>query len=501
MRNIFGTLFLAITTIATARGQVIPAEGKTLNYRLIGFSVPAQQLAKQYTLEIAAVKTENEDTFKKYLIQSAIGKNNKIVAEVPAFNKAYTWRMNCDGKRGTLHHFSTGWVQWLDTTKYRIRVIQPATANKDGYFFLDGNQVLSDMNGQPVWYLPEQTGEHMDHTEIHDMKATAQGTITYLIGENALEVDIDGKVLWRAPDDGKISKEKEEHYHHEFTRLPNGNYMVLGTEYAPARLPKVNNANATSISDNKIRNNTTNFTYQKLLAFGTIIEYNRKGEVVWSWKASPYFKDLEVDYPVKPNGNQENVIHENAFYFDAKQKNVLVSFKNISQVMKIRYPDGKVMDSWGALTKDNKVDWTLSPFCEQHACRRTPAGDLLLFNNNQCQGRGTPKLMRFKEPATSGPLQKVWEYQLPEASLSERIPGKEYTTSGGNITELKNGNYFASMCSPFANVFIVNEAKNLLFNCVPEKWNARDESWTPIAQYRASYIDRKELERMLWPKP
>jgi hypothetical protein len=501
MRIFFGTLLLATAFSLAARAQTVPAEGKTLNYRLIGFTESVQQAGSAYHLQIAAGTTDNEDTFSKNIIHAAYSKNNKIVAEVPAFGKAYTWRMLRDGKPGALHHFSTGWVNRLDTAKFRIHVVKSAETSTDAYFFLDGNKLMSDMKGRPVWYLPDIEGENVEIAEMHDMKLTPQGTITFIMGERALEVDVDGKILWSAPDDGRISHEKEEHYHHEFTRLANGNYMVLGTEYAAAKLPKVNNAAATSIADNKVRNNATNFVYQKLLAFGTIIEYNPKGEIVWSWKASPYFKDLEVGYPLKLNGIQENVIHENAFFFDARQKNVLVSFKNISQVMKIHYPDGKLMDSWGALNKENVVNWTSSPFCEQHACKRTASGELLLFNNNLCLGKGIPKLMRFKEPATRGALKKTWEYQMPEGSLSERIPGKEHTTSGGNVTEVKNGVYFASMCSPFGNVFMVNEAGTLLFNCIPEKWSARDEKWIPVAQYRASYASPKDLERLLLPKP
>ncbi len=37
---------------------------------------------------------------------------------------------------------------------------------------------------------------------------------------------------------GAVSGDTEEHFHHEFTRLHNGHYMVLGNEYVQPLLQK-----------------------------------------------------------------------------------------------------------------------------------------------------------------------------------------------------------------------------------------------------------------------
>jgi len=109
------------------------------------------------------------------------------------------------------------------------------------YIYLDGSRTLYDLNGNPVWFLPAKDG-----MEIRDMKITPQGTITYLNGSDIYDVNYDGNILWKGPNTSVVNGDSIEHYHHEFTRLSNGHYMVLGYKKLGA------SANKTSDSANAI---------------------------------------------------------------------------------------------------------------------------------------------------------------------------------------------------------------------------------------------------------
>ena len=102
------------------RSQILPAEGGKLNYRLIGFSFPAQEKTGHYKIEIAAGNYNNNDSFERHIIKAEHATANKKIIEVPYFGREYTWRAVCKGVPpaavGGLHHFSTKTVPYIDTT-------------------------------------------------------------------------------------------------------------------------------------------------------------------------------------------------------------------------------------------------------------------------------------------------------------------------------------------------------------------------------------------------
>jgi hypothetical protein len=214
-------VFICVTATALmlfapckVKAQIFPKEGGILNYRLVGFRL-GDNLPGKYTLEIAAGKDTTEATFDKHLIRSMAVKGPKVIAEVPAFGSQYTWRSICEGKGGkniksALHHFSTGYCPQADTSKYRLRVTIPAHTYKDSYVFLDGNRALYDMKGRPVWYLPDNIGLP---GVPNDLKISSSGTITFLLNQEAYEINYNADILWKAPNDSAISGESHDFYH------------------------------------------------------------------------------------------------------------------------------------------------------------------------------------------------------------------------------------------------------------------------------------------------
>ena len=481
--------------------QVSPAEGSKLHYRIIKFYDYRVAAGATFTFEIASGNYNTEDSFKKNIIVSRSGNENKIIAEVPSFGAQYTWRAvsSSGNAKSELHHLCTGMIPNVDTNVSRLRILKNSEQYKDAYVFIDGKRTLYNMQGQPVWYLPALPGFNKEKLrDLRDLKLSPRGTKTFLLDQQAYEIDYDGDILWKGPNTGVVSGKRAEHYHHEFTRLANGHYMVLGEEHALWKLPPSKDSSV--LHDDKVVWDKTKKTIDQKIDFGTLIEYDEKGNVVWSWKSSAYFKTSDLANRKTPKGLYDIDTHENSFFFDEKAKVIYVSFRNISRVVKIRYPDGKVLNTYGNIYKPGKAFNENGLFCYQHSCRRSQKGYLYLYDNNSCNPDASPKILMIKEPASDKDKPKtVWEYECNnEVKSDKKQTGDKYTT-GGNVVELPDNSLFVSMCSGYSELFIVNMDKKILWSAMPEKWNPDENRWEGTTQYRASIINtRKDLEGLLW---
>lgn len=521
-------LLISLTACGKSFAQITPAEGRNLHYRIIGFSFPQQQNAVGYKVEIASGTYSNADSFSEKIIVSADGETNRIVAEVPSFSTSYTWRSVYKPKHGPavesgLHHFSTFDPDSFGSESI-LHITKAAEKYTDAYVFLDQSRALYDMNGKPVWYLPT-TGEAGTHkVPVRDLKMTSRGTITYLQeGEEVYEINYDGDILWKGPNDGEISGNRKEHYHHEFTRLSNGHYMAMGG--APAIQPNMIHpgpgGNMPGQEQNRHRqqmpgpNNdrgrqnprdTTGHILNKnpMMSLGTLIEYDEQGKVVWSWKSVNYFTGSDIFYYRDADGQRIRDVHMNSFYFDEQAKVIYVSFKNISRIIKIKYPEGTLLNTYGELYKTGVPMQGNGMFCYQHAIGAAPGGDIYLFNNNSCKPECAPEVVVLHQPgnATENP-KKVWEYECPVQSLnltlSSRATENGESTTGGNVVRLADGSFFVSLCAPYSKLLIVNKDKEILWSAEPARWNPTLKLYTAFPQYRSSIItNREDLEKLIW---
>jgi len=370
-------LFFFFTIIGQVRSQILPKEGRALNYRLIGFSFPPEKKESICCLEIAKGNFYTEDSFKKNIIKNLRFKGNKIIAEVPWFGSEYTWRVvYVDNeqkiKENVLHHFSTLFSPEIDTSNLCLRITQAAKKYKDAYVFLDDNKALYDMNGHAVWFLP---GETFAQENVRDLKETPFGTITFMLKdkEQIFEINYEGDILWQGPNTGIVSGNTTEHYHHEFTRLTNGHYMVLGNEM-PWEKPMF-----------KSNTDTDTNVYHTSEPLPTIIEYDSNGKVVWSWRSSGYFRTSDlINFNTKYFTQKVPVdvdVHANSFYFDEKARTIYISCKDISRIIKLKYPEGTVLNMYGELFKRGVPEQFNGLFCNQHSVKHSKNGYIYLLQN------------------------------------------------------------------------------------------------------------------------
>ena len=505
----------------TLSSQIFPKEGSKLNYRLIGFSFPQMNEGK-CTLSIAKGNNSTLSAFNKNIIKSIECENGKTIVEVPAFGCDYTWAVNYQGRRpasNELHHFSTLISPKVDTGIRRFRIASAAKQYKDAYVFLDFNQVLYDMDGNPVWFLPDSSFSITESTNVRDVKLSPFGTITFMTDDEVYEINYEADILWKGPVTAGEDGENSELYHHEFTRLNNGHYMALGSENQLWKLPGYLKDSANTSTD--ITLGADSFFYKKM-RFGTVNEYDQKGNMVWSWKSSGYFKESDL-FKYESAGDLFDIrdVHENSFYFDEKDKVIYVSFRNLSRIVKVAYPEGKVIAVYGRIYQPGMMSAENDLFCGQHSISKTAEGYLCLFNNNSLTQNSVPRLVIMEEPADpKDDLKKIWEYSCTLDGLSERelhiyskysehrqvrqtknkfSNWKLRLTSGGNVCELPDGSLFASMSMPFSKTFIVTKSKEIIWNAIPEQRPSKDSLWNVSPTYRASIIaDRKGLERLIW---
>lgn len=511
--------------------QVLPKEGRKLHYRIINFSAEKIAGADTYEFAIAKGYFNSPDSFVDNILISRSSKEPNMIAEVPSFNSSYTWRVTVTANNKTeeskLYHFSTGTIQDVDTTMVRLRIIDSAVKYKDGYVFLDGNKALYDIQGRAVWYLPDIFGRQRINLPLVDLKMSPQGTITFILNNKAYEISYDGEILWKAPDNGTVSGDTSEHYHHEFTRLANGNYMILGSQSVMWR----HDASYDTQQDSMLppaalarlkKDSSILKTY-----FGTVIEYNAKGDVVWSWSSANYFMNSDVIHFKSELSRRIVDVHQNSFYFDEQHKTIYVGFKNISRILKVSYPGGKVIASYGEVFKKGVPSKNNGLFCSQHAVRYSHDGYLYLFNNNNCGNDSLmPTVVMMQEPRTpKEQLKKVWEFTTDTKGIENspllknresllekakemnpemfaRMKKRPKYTSGGNVVELPDNLFFVSMNNEYSKLYIINRDKQVLWSAIAEKWIPQQNYWEIIRQYRSSMVNnRAELEKMILYAP
>lgn len=246
-----------------------------------------------------------------------------------------------------------------------------------------------------------------------------------------LELDWDSNVVWRW---------EHEAFHHDMCRLPNGNTLVIIWEVVPEEVARrIKGGLAPEI----MRQVTGDPEMMKFILYGmgvggrsrltgtlsdAILEVTPSGEVVHTWHAYEHL-DPETD-TICPLCFPGEWSHANAVQA-TPEGDVLISFRELSIVMKISWPEGKVLWKWGR-------PW----ISHQHDVTQTPEGNLLLFDNGShhpIQGKSRiveicPKRNRI-----------IWQYVgVPVFNmLSGHIGGCERLPNGNTlICEGESGRIF-----------------------------------------------------------
>ncbi|HLP20237.1 MAG TPA: aryl-sulfate sulfotransferase, partial [Chitinophagales bacterium] len=259
------------------------------------------------------------------------------------------------------------------------------------------------------------------------------------------------------------------------------NYMVLGDRFIwrkvpPAFLP--GKTDTFHFRNPFIRNTDTGMIAR--IQYGTIIEYNAKGEIVWTWNSENYLADSDIFplmfQPMNPTNNHDP--HLNAFSVDNADEFVYAGFRQINRVIKIHKKTGKVVNSWGDKMPSGEAATGNGFFYHQHSSQILSNGSIAVFNNGNVAEKEKPSSVVVFSQDT--PAKIVWQFDCVYDTFFIK------SSRAGNVDELPNQNFLVSTGTkhmgqgPASSIFEVTRNKKIVWMAVVNKFQK--------ALYRAHYI-------------
>ena len=276
--------------------------------------------------------------------------------------------------------------------------------------FGTGTVYLVDLLGEPVhhWRMPYPPGLYgylLDNGHLFYGGKVLQDLDRFegwhrFKGGAALEVDWHGRVLWelRHPD-----------HHHDARRLRNGNVLLLCLRPLPDAIAR------------RVQGGLPGTEAEGGAIYADyLVEMTTSGETVWEWRSWEHLDP--ATHPITPQDHRAEWTHGNTVA-ETADGNLLVSFRNISTVILIERPTGKIIWELGS-----------PPLAQQHDPRPLPNGNILVFDNGTHRSDNPATFSRVieVEPHTS---KIVWEYtdQSLFEFFSPYISGAQRLANGNTL--------------------------------------------------------------------
>jgi outer membrane protein assembly factor BamB len=324
----------------------------------------------------------------------------------------------------------------------------------------DGTVYLISLNGKIVhtWRMPYPPGMYGYLTETGTLFYNGKIPNDTFLGKTpfkggaALEADWNGRILWEV---------REPNHHHDGLLLKNGNVLLL----CAAELPME--------TASRVKGGRPGTEANGKIWADYLVEFTKDGKKVWEWRTWDHLDPGEYPIPLIQNERSEWT-HGNAIA-ELADGNLLISFRNISTVVKIDRNSGRVVWKLGAPLLSG-----------QHAPVPLPNGNILIFDNGPTRLDQTFPSSRVIEvnPATN---EIVWKYQDANRFYSDRISNAQRFPNGNTlINEGMFGRFFE--VTPAGEV--VWEYVNPYF--VPVTRPAQNQSNSVFRVYRYT---QEEIER------
>lgn len=297
---------------------------------------------------------------------------------------------------------------------------------------------LINMNGKVVhqWRVPFaplmarlQPNGNLVVIGRNDKQETGRpGLAPFEIGGAAgwlVELSWEGKLLFRHVD---------LKMHHDFAKLPNGNYLYLAWETVPKALQQ------------KVRGGIKGSEFKGGVMFNdAIVEVNPQGKVVWQWSANKHLNpDTDI---IGPLYKREEWLHLNSVSV-RPDGNILVCARHTDAVMEIDKKTGRINLRWGNSAYLDKTSSRIeyrSGFTTlggPHDATEIPvgypgAGNILIYDNGlYADASRVAEITRSK--AAPGSTRLVWQSSQPG------IGRKHFSNFMGGAQRLPNGNTLIS---------------------------------------------------------
>ncbi len=316
---------------------------------------------------------------------------------------------------------------------------------------------LIDMEGNIVqrWRMPYIPGQHAYILPNGNLLwAGKQKTPDELglplefggIGGLLREIDWQGNVVWEA---------QVPYQNHDFVCMSNGH--VLFPSYSPEGV-------VPSEMAAKLRGGLPGTEFEGKVFGDCVLEIDRTGEIVWQWIAHQHL-DPEIDV-MCPLENRNIWPLLNAVFL-CKDGSLLLSGRNCSEIIRVKYPEGHVLARYGR----GKIS-------HQHDPRELENGNILVFDNGAHRQHDYNESPSFSRVVEIDPKNDeiVWEYRADP-------PTDFYSALTSGAERMPNGN--TVICESWqGRVFEVTHEGELVWEYV-SPFVGRWPAWDTNAMWRA----------------
>ena len=465
--KIFFFSFLLIFSV-TSHAQLHPAPNAVLNYTQVLFTIPNTVAANNYVITITNSEAKTF-TYKTNTLACLVSNNLH-------FGHAYTWQYKGYYNKklvytSSLIPFAIGTHNSINPASftYKITVHNVAAASQPHTIFLcDAQSVAINYKGKPVWYMPPMPIAYPPQdSNRRSLRISYTGSFTYLNVVNCYERDLAGNLLWQAPNNGLVSGDTVEYYHHDFQKLANGNYMASSYK----TLTEANPFNP--------KNNWT-------ARYNTLIEYNNQKNIVWQWNEKDYVDSTLIIENGDATTQEYSGTHLNGFDIDTAKRNIITSYRNTSRLLNITYPSGQVNYELGRQnTNKVKVSSQYYTLNAQHGPTFLPNGNVLVYDNNYnakakiVTNKNTNPIIRVLQPPTNtAPDIQLWQYECKSDTFAYGQQGKE-----GYTMLMPNGNILVSQGGTHR-MFELSWNKKIVWECFSYQYSTNQKKWLPQTNYR-----------------
>lgn len=464
------SIFICLLLVDEVGAQMQPENGASLSCRHVLFEWEAQAGAEIYQFELS-----QDLSMKALLHQQELGADQPslLIDSLLKWGETYYWRVNVIYPSGPMEIGELASFELLTPGKrgpdqYRLRIEKTGELPSEfNYIFTDKPGIISDPEGELVWFHPDNSISRLFNLQIYK-----DGSLAYLRpkgrkkgNENLVyeEISLEGKQRWRGPDNGTVSGDSSEYYHHDFQLLSNGKRMLIGNEYVDKYFGKDSSSVSTKIK------------------YGTLIIYDSTGTVLWKWHSHKHLADEDVF----SEGIKDNPVHLNGFYYEEKMGVIYASFRYLDRVVKIDKESGKILESYGRKMPSGAAEYGDGLLVMQHS-PSVQNGHLYLYDNRS--GRGADSVssvvvFRLPEPATKNLKDR---YRL-ELNFGSR--GQSWSESKGDIDVLPGGEILACMGS-VPRAVLIDTSKGVIWSCAYEWKQAPEAPWQGlIDNYRTDWAE------------
>jgi len=447
-----------------ASAAIQPADKATLNHTQIMFAWDEYAGADSYQLSISG----GNGTKQLIPVRSLAF----LVKNGLHFGQAYRWQYKAlkKGKivyQSPMFSFSIVGSFLVDSNHFRYTIReQQAGEYADNLIFLDHLGVAVNRQGQPVWYLPFDSMAYGIVPKYRNLQITPNGNFVFLKGDDFIEKDRQGRTIWKAPNDGAVSKAPTEFYHHDFDKNPDGSYTVCSYQFV--EMPNWYTPSVTS----RVR-------------YNTVIQYDAAGEVVWQWNEKDHVDLATIFEGSAPGETAVPGTHMNGLSCNDKTGICVFSFRNNSTLLLIDKATGKVLHT----LQGEKPQSSGIAFAAQHGPVFLPNGDVLLYNNNVPNTKTAgntneavfPTILQLRFDKNCETVKKIWEY---ECRLNEHPGG--WAGKEGFVDLLPNGNILICVGSDNT-IREVTRSKETVWEMGMTAFDDKKRTWMPFSNYRSHF--------------